>query len=180
MDEIKLAPYGFMAEFKEPEELVSAAQQAYDAGYRHMDAYSPMPVHGLAEALGFYRTWMPPIVLTGGVLGCIGGFSLCIYMAVISYPHNVGGRPLNSWPAWIPITFETTVLLAALSAVLGMIALNGLPRPYHPVFNVAEFARATQDRFFLCIQSEDPLFDPVATWRFLEALHPETVNHVAP
>jgi hypothetical protein len=174
----KTGRWGLLAEFTEPEELVNAAQKAYDAGYRQMDAYSPMPVHGLSDALGFYRTWMPQIVLTFGLLGCISGFSLCYYMAVIAYPLNVGGRPLNSWPQWIPITFELTVLFAALSAVIGMIGLNGLPKPYHPVFNVPRFSLASQDRFFLCIEASDPKFDPVETRLFLEKLQPYEISNV--
>lgn len=170
--------YGLMAEFVEPDSLLHAAEKAYAAGYRKMDAYSPMPVHGLAEAIGFHRTGMPPLVLGGGLLGCLFGFGLCYYMAVISYPHNVGGRPLNSWPAWIPITFECTVLFAALSAVLGVLALNRLPEPYHPVFNVQQFAKASQDRFFLCIMAVDPQFDPEDTRRFLETLQPEAIQNV--
>lgn len=156
-----------MAEFATPEELVTAAERAYAAGYRKMDAYSPMPVEGLSEAIGFTRNFVSPAVLTGGLLGCMGGFSLLYWIAKIAYAHNVGGRPLNSWPAYIPITFECTVLLASLTAVFGMFAMNGLPMPYHPVFNVAAFNRASKDRFFLCIESDDPKFDPAGTREFL-------------
>jgi hypothetical protein len=170
--------WGLLAEFSEPEDLVEAATRAYEAGYRKMDAYSPMPVHGLAEAIGFNRNAVAPVVLVGGVFGCVSGFMLCYWIAVITYPLNVGGRPLNSWPAWIPITFEVTVLVASLSAVIGMLIMNGLPQPYHPVFNVPRFALASQDRFFLCIESSDPLFDPVETAQFLGQLHPDFVSNV--
>jgi hypothetical protein len=170
--------YGLMAEFDEAEQLLDAAKKAYAAGYRKMDGYSPIPVHGLFEAMGRKHTWMPQIVLTGGVLGCIGGYSLCFYMSVIAYAHNVGGRPVHSWPAYIPITFECTVLLAALSAVFGMIAINGLPMPYHPVFNVPRFLRASNDGFFLCIEASDPHFDPEETRAFLQRLSANEVVEV--
>jgi len=170
--------YGLMAEFDDPEQLVEAARKAYDAGYRKMDGYSPIPVHGLFEAMGRKHTWMPQIVLTGGLLGCIGGYSLCYYMTVIAYAHNVGGRPVHSWPAYIPITFEWTVLLAALSAVFGMIAINGLPRPYHPVFNAPRFLRASNDGFFLCIEADDPQFDLEKTRAFLQSVSAKEVAEV--
>src|SRR5580765_4021768 len=125
--------YGLMAEFASPEELLEAARRAFAAGFRKMDAYSPFPVHGLAEAIGFHRTYVPLIVLIGGIIGCLGGFFLQYFNAVIDYPINIGGRPLNSWPAFIPVTFETTILIAALSAVFSVIVLNKLPMPYHPV-----------------------------------------------
>jgi hypothetical protein len=170
--------YGLLAEFRTPEELVHAAQRANEAGYQRMDAYSPMPIHGLFEALGRRHTWMPQIVLGGGLFGCIGGYALCYYMSVTAYAHNVGGRPVHSWPAYIPITFECTVLAAALSAVVGMIALNGLPMPYHPVFNAPDFLRASQDRFFLCIFADDPQFDGVKTRDFLTSMSPVGVTAV--
>jgi hypothetical protein len=168
-----------MARFEDPEQLLEAANRAYAAGYRNMDAYSPMPIDGLAEAVGFRRNWVSPIVLFCGLSGCVGGFSLLWWISVIAYPHNVGGRPFNSWPAYIPITFECTVLLAALSAVIGMLALNKLPMPYHPVFNVQSFSeRASIDRFFLCIEASDPKFDVSKTKAFLEQLNPEEVAAV--
>jgi hypothetical protein len=172
--------YGLMAEFDRPEELRSAAQQAYAAGYRRMDAYTPFPVEGLAEALGLHRTRLPLVVLLGGIVGCIGGFGLQYYASVIDYPLNIGGRPLNSWPSFVPVTFETTILCAALAAVLGMLALNGLPMPYHPVFNVPEFQRASRDGFFLCIEAADPKFDAAQTRTFLESLNPREVSEVEP
>ena len=171
--------YGLMAEFEEPEQLLEAAHKAYAAGYRKMDAYTPMPIEGLAEAVGFRRNWVSLIVLAGGLTGCIGGFGLLWWITVIAYPHNVGGRPFNSWPAYIPVTFECTVLLASLSAVVGMFALNKLPMPYHPVFNNPEFAkRASIDRFFLCIEAGDPIFDKEKTKAFLLNLKPEEVAEV--
>lgn len=171
--------YGLLAEFREPEELVAAAQRAYTAGYRRMDAYSPFPVAGLAEAIGFHRTRLPLIVLIGGILGCLGGFFMQYYIAVIDYPLNIGGRPFNSWPSFIPVTFEMTILLAALFTVFGMLALNGLPMPYHPVFHVERFALATQDHFFLCIEAADPQFDRQHTQHFLTTLGAHEVTEVA-
>ena len=172
--------YGLMAEFDQPEPLLEAARRVFEAGYRKMDAFAPMPVEGLAEAIGFRSNAVPRLVFTAGLSGAIGGFGLMYWISVIAYPHNVGGRPLNSWPAYIPITFECMVLLACLTAVVSMIMLNGLPQPYHPVFNVARFARASRDRFFLCIEATDPLFDEETTRRFLEDLHPQEVFDVAP
>jgi hypothetical protein len=170
--------YGLLAEFENPTDLMQAAIRVRAAGYRRVDAYTPFPVEGLAEALGFTHTGMARMVLIGGLIGCMGGFLLQYYGAAISYPLNVGGRPLFSWPAFIPITFETTVLVAALAAVLGMLALNGLPMPYHPVFHAPRFALATQDRFFLCIQARDPQFDAAETRRLLLALRPREVVEI--
>jgi hypothetical protein len=171
--------HGVMARFEDPEKLLAAAKRAYSAGYREMDAYSPMPIDGLAEAIGFTRHWVSLVVLIGGLAGCIGGFGLLWWIAVIAYPHNVGGRPFVSWPMYIPITFECTILLAALSSVVGMLVMNKLPMPYHPVFNVESFAkRASIDRFFLCIEANDPKFDRAQTRAFLEQLHPEEVAEV--
>jgi hypothetical protein len=170
--------YGLLAEFENPQDLLIAARRAYEAGYRRMDAYTPFPIDGLAEAIGFHHTRLPLIVLIGGIIGGIGGFLLQYWVSVIAYPLNVGGRPLNSWPAFIPVTFELTILVAALSAVLGMLALNGLPMPYHPVFNVPRFALATRDRFFLCIEATDPQFDREETRRFLERSQPRQVSEV--
>lgn len=172
--------YGLMAEFDTPTALVQAAERARLAGYREMDAYSPIPIHELSEALGVRRTRLPILVFLGGLLGGLGGFGLEYWTQVIAYPLNIGGRPLNSWPQYIPVTFETTVLGAALSAFVGMWALNKLPQPYHPVFNVPAFARASTDRFFLCIEAADPKFDREATGRFLHGLHPVGVSDVAP
>ena len=162
--------YGLMAEFDDPTSVLSAARKAYAEGYRSMDAYSPYPVHGLSEAIGFTRNQVPLLAFVGGVVGGLGGFFLQYWISVIDYPLNVGGRPFNSWPMFIPVTFECTILVAAFSAVLGMLALNGLPRPHHPVFNVDAFKMASQSRFFLCIESKDPQFDRSRTQRFLEGL----------
>jgi hypothetical protein len=162
--------YGLMAEFATPEQLLDAANKTYAAGYRKMDAYTPMPVEGLADAIGFRKHYVSQAVLAGGLFGCVGGFSLLYWISKIAYAHNVAGRPMNSWPAYIPITFECTVLVSALVAVFGMFAMNGLPQPYHPVFNVPEFARASKDRFFLCVEAADPIFDKERTREFLSTL----------
>jgi hypothetical protein len=162
--------YGLMAEFHTPEELLAAARETYAAGYRRFNAYSPYPVEGMAEAVGFHHTRLPLIVLIGGIVGACVGFGLQYWGSAIYYPLNIGGKPLNSWPAFIPITFETTVLFAAFAAVLGMLALNGLPMPYHPVFNVERFALASRDRFFLAIEARDPKFDRQQSEGFLKRL----------
>jgi hypothetical protein len=171
--------HGLMAEYDNPTALVEAATKARLAGYRNMDAYSPIPIHELVEALDLKRTRLPLLVLIGGILGGTGGFSLAAWASAVAYPINVGGRPLVSWPQFIPVTFETTVLGAALTAFLGMWALNKLPQPYHPVFNVDAFTRASTDRFFLVIETSDPRFDRASTWHFLETTHAIGVSEVA-
>jgi hypothetical protein len=171
--------YGLMAEFDDPNALVAAAHLARLEGYRRMDAYSPFPIEELHEALALPHTRLPLIVLIGGLVGCIGGYALQYWASAVAYPLNVGGKPLHSWPAFIPITFECTILVAALSAVFGMLALNGLPMPYHPVFNVPRFALASRNRFFLCIESRDAKFDLEGTRYFLESLNPREVSTVA-
>lgn len=162
--------FGVLAEFAEGDELVAAAGTVHEAGYRHVEAYSPLPVEGLAEALGFQRTGLPLVVLCGGIVGCLCGYALQYYTTVVAYPLNIGGRPLNSWPSFVPVMFEVTVLFAALSAVLGMLGMNGLPRPHHPLFAVPQFDRASQDGFFLLIRQSDPLFDKTATRELLHQL----------
>jgi len=170
--------YGLMAEFRHPEEVLAATQRAYQAGYRQMDAYTPFPVEGLGEALGRKGTAVPLIVLVGGIIGGLGGYFMQWYAMVIDQRVNVGGRPFHSWPAFIPITFELTVLSASLFALVGLFALNRLPQPYHSVFNAPDFHRASQDRFFLCIESNDLIFDPGRTRQFLENLRPDRIAEV--
>lgn len=170
--------YGLMAEFENPQDLLEATKATYEAGYRQMDAYSPFPVEGLAGALGMHHTRLSLIVLAGGVIGGLGGFFMQYYASVIDYPLNVGGKPLFSWPAFIPVTFELAILGAALAAILGLFGLSGLPMPYHPVFNVERFEQASRNRFFLCIESVDPKFDSEATRAFLQALDPTEVSEV--
>lgn len=162
--------YGVMAEFESPTAVVEAARRSYSAGYRRMDAFSPYPIEELTEALGIKHSKLPLIVLIGGILGCLGGYGLCYWVSAIVYPINIGGRPLHSWPAFIPVTFECTILLAAFAAVFGMLALNGLPQPYHPVFNVDAFEMVSRNRFFLCIEARDPMFKFEKTREFLEGL----------
>ncbi len=170
--------YGLMAEFPDPGSVVEAARRVREAGYRKVDAFSPYPIEELSEALELDRSRLPLLVLMGGAAGLIGGYGLQYWVSVIAYPLNIGGRPYHSWVAFIPVTFETTILVAALTAVLGMLALNGLPEPYHPVFNVPRFALASKDRFFICIEATDPKFDQDETWRFLISLGPRVVSEV--
>ncbi len=171
--------YGVMGEFSTPEELIHAVEKVREAGYRRLDAYAPFPVEGLSEALGLKRNMVPAICLIGGLTGGLGGFFFQYWVNVIAYPLNIGGRPFNSWPAFIPVTFELTILGAALSAVFGMLALNGLPQPHHPVFNVHRFSHASADRFFLCIESRDPKFHLADTARILQEVHAHHVTEVS-
>ena len=172
--------YGLMAEFDTPGKLVKAAERVRLAGFKNFDAYSPIPIEELSEAMGLRRTRLPLIVLLGGIFGGLGGYGLEYWTQVIAYPMNIGGRPFHSWPHFIPVTFETTVLGAALAAFVGLWALNGLPQPYHPVFNVPAFDRASRDRFFLVIETSDPRFDARQTRLFLSELSPVGVSDVAP
>ena len=170
--------YGLMAEFDSAQELVDAAHKTHQAGYHEMDAYSPFPVEGLADAIGFHKNRVPFVVLMGGLIGGLSGFALQYWVAAITYPVNVGGRPYFSWPSFIIVTFELTILFAGLSAAFGMIALNGLPMPYHPVFNVAEFAKASENKFFLVVFSSDPKYDGARTRDFLQSLAPHNLWEV--
>ncbi len=170
--------YGMIAEFTGPDPLVEATKSAFEAGYRRLDAYTPFPVHGLAEAMGRRGIRIPLIVLAGGIIGGLGGFLLQVYGATYDYPLNVGGRPYFSWPSFIPITFELTILGAVFAAVFGMLALNGLPQPHHPIFNAPNFELATRSHFFLCIEAADPSYDNAKTRTFLESLGPKSVSEV--
>ena len=172
--------YGVMAEFNNPTSLVNAAREARARGYRKLDAYSPFPIEELTEVLHLPKSKLPLIVLIGGILGGLTGYLMQYYVTVIYFPINIAGRPLHSWPMYIVITFELTVLFAALAAVFGLLAVCGLPMPYHPTFNVPRFALASRNRFFLCIQARDPLFDREQTSAFLLALEPREVSEVAP
>lgn len=172
------AIYGLMAEIRTPEALVEAALRAREAGYRRIEAYSPFPVEGLTEAVGFAGSRIALATLVGGIAGGLGGFFLQWYSSVVSYPVNIGGRPLNSWPEFIPVTFETTVLFAAVAAVIAMLAGNGLPRLRHPVFDAPHFDHATRNRFFLCLVADDARFELASARRFLEELHPMRVVEV--
>jgi hypothetical protein len=171
--------YGLMAEFDSATAIVSAARKARDAGYAKVDAYTPFPIHELDAALQLPRTRLPWLVFFGGIAGLLSGFALQYWVSVIDYPLNIGGRPLASWPAFVVPSYELTILFAAITAVVGMIALNGLPRPYHPVFNAPNFSNASKDRFFLCIEAADGKFDSAGTRDFLEALDPLGVTDVA-
>jgi hypothetical protein len=170
--------YGVIGEFEKPEQLVHAAAKIRESGYRYFEAYSPFPVEGLSEAMGIRRNLVPLITLLGGLVGGLGGFGFQYWAAVISYPQNIGGRPLNSWPAFIPVTFELTILCASLCAVFGMLALNGLPQPHHPIFNAHRFTHASSDRFFVCLQARDKKFQLAETARFLQSLNARHVSEV--
>lgn len=170
--------YGLVAEFETPEALLNAARQTREAGYVALDAYTPFPVDGLSEALKLPPSPLPLIVLIGGLIGAAGGFFLQTYGMVFDYSYLVAGRPYFSWPAFIPITFESTILVAALAATFGMLMLNRLPRPHHPVFNTPHFRRASVDGFFLCIMARDPQFDRTATRALLKSLHPHYIFEI--
>ncbi|WP_437224133.1 DUF3341 domain-containing protein [Planctomicrobium sp. SH661] len=170
--------HGLLAEFADTDSLIEAARVLTQKGYRRVEAYSAFPVEGVSEALNYQHTRLPYLVLCGGILGCIGGYAMQYWIAAIAYPLNIGGRPYNSWPAFIPVTFECTILLASLTAVFGMLALNGLPRPHHPLFAVPQFARASTDGYFIGVQSNDPLFDLEETAKLLHELHAKEVIEV--
>ena len=170
--------HGMAARFEDASALTAAARAARLQGYQRMDAYSPFPIHEMDEALGIRRSILPMLVLAAGIAGCVGGFAMQYWMSVVDYPLNIAGKPLVSWPQWVPVAFETTVLLAALTAAFGMFALNGFPMPYHPMFNVKGFDRVTTDAFFLCIEADDPLFDASNTAKFLQDLGALEVSEV--
>lgn len=170
--------YGLVAEFETAHDLLEATEKTRKAGYTRIDAHSPLPIHGMEEAIGQSYTRLPIIVAIGGFTGCCFGFGLQYWTSVIDYPIMIGGKGLNSWPAFIPVTFECTILFAAIAAVLGMIFMNGLPRPNHPIFETPNFERASQDRFFLAIEAEDPKFERGSTRTFLEELNPHAVSEV--
>jgi hypothetical protein len=188
--------YGLTAEFTEPAQIVTAVERVREAGYRSIDCYTPFPVHGLAEAMDFDDIRVPWMIFIAGMLGTCAGYflewsvnapiveqvlrklPLDVISRQYSYPLNIGGKPFHSWPTFIPVCYETTILFAALCAFVGMLALNGLPRPHHPIFNARNFDRASQDRFFLCIEAVDPKFDYENTWALLQSLGPEAVAEV--
>lgn len=174
------ASYGLLAEFDDPGALINAAKRAYEAGYRQLDTFSPYPIEEAWEAIGHHDRRLSFIVLAGGVAGLLTGIGLQEWVHQLAYPINIAGKPLNSWPQFVPVTFELTILFAALSAVFGMIILNGLPQPYHPVFNVPRFEHASRDKFFLLVESTDPKFDRARTLDFLKGLNPSEVNDVEP
>jgi hypothetical protein len=170
--------YGLMAEFDTPQALVDAARKTNLAGYKKVDAYSPFPIEGLAEEIGFHHDEVPLVTLIGGIIGGCTGYLMQWWISAVDYPLNIGGKPQHSWPAFIVITFEMTILFAVLSAVFGMLALNGLPMPYHPVFNVPRFAMASKDRFFLIVFSSDPKYNPATTRSFLNGLSAVSISEV--
>ena len=174
------AIYGLMAEFDDPTALVAAAKRTYAAGYRKIDTFSPYPIEEAWEAIGQHDRRLSLIVLGGGLTGLLTGLGLQEWVHQIAYPINIAGKPLNSWPQFVPVIFELTILFAALSGVIGMILLNGLPMPYHPVFNVARFERASRDKFFLLVESADPKFDRMQTLDFLKTLNASEINEVEP
>lgn len=170
--------YGLLAEYDTLDGLIHGLERVKEAGYKKLDAFTPFPDHTVCNLVAERRSRVPLLVLIGGLTGAVLGFGMQVWVSVIDYPLNIGGRPLFSWPAFIPVTFETTILLGAFAAVFGMLALNGLPRPYHPVFNVASFERATTDRYFMLIEASDPRFDQVGTRAFLEGLGSREVSDV--
>ncbi|MCS7026888.1 MAG: DUF3341 domain-containing protein [Bryobacteraceae bacterium] len=170
--------YGLMAEFSTPEELVQAAHRTHEEGYRKFDAFSPIPIEELHHAMHLKDSPLPKFVITAGILGCLGMFGFLYWISAIDYPLNVGGRPLYSWPSFIPVTYEITVLSAGLTTVASLLLLCGFPMPYHPVFNVPRFKLASRDKFFLCIEAEDPKFDLQRTKEFLASLRPYEVSEV--
>lgn len=170
--------HGMLAEFDDPAAVVEAIHRTQEEGYTEFDTFSPYPVEEFADAQHAHHSWLPWLVLLGGCAGAFTGWALEFWTSTEIYPMNIGGRPYNSWPAFIVVMFECTILFGAFTAVFGMLALNGLPAPYHPLFNVPSFKRASQDRYFLCIESKDPNFDAARTRSFMESLNPIEVNEV--
>lgn len=170
--------HGLIAEFDDPDTLLTATTKAHEAGYRAMDAYAPYPVHGLAEAMGVRKTYVSLVTLIGGFTGALTGLGMQYFASVWHYPYSIGGKPNFSWPAFMPITFELGILFAAFSALGSMLIFNGLPQPYHPVFNAKRFERASSDGFFLCIETTDAQYDTEQTKTFLEGLGPVEVSEV--
>jgi Protein of unknown function (DUF3341) len=170
--------YGLMAEFDSAQELLDAARKTHEYGYRNMDAYSPFPIEGLADAIGFHKNAVALVVLIGGLLGALSAYSLQYWVAVITFPTNIGGRPYHSWPSFIVVTFELTILFGGIFSLLGMLALNNLPMPYHPVFNVPAFTQASENKFFLVVEATDPQYDPAGTREFLSGLAPRMISEV--
>lgn len=161
--------FGVVAEFLDPNALMEAARLSREHGYKHMDCYTPFPVHGLSEAMGFKEFIVPIMIFCGGVVGACAGLGLQYYTSVIDYPWNVGGRPMFSWQSFIPVTYECTILLAGLTAVFGTLALCGFPKPYHPIFSAEGFERASQDRFFICLEARNKDFDAEKAYQFLKS-----------
>jgi hypothetical protein len=176
----KYPVFGVMAEYDTPAAVITAAKQAFDAGYRQMDAYTPFPIEEVSEMLGFQRhhNKVPLATLIGGLLGGLGGYTLACFASSVWFPLNIAGRPYITWPLYIPVTFESTILIAGLSCAIGMLAMNGLPSPYHPVFNVPGFSLATNNRFFLCIEARDPKYDEAAVTDFLKQTNAREVTRV--
>jgi hypothetical protein len=176
----KPALHGVMGEFSDPQDLVDAIEKVRAEGYTKIDAYTPFPIEEVWEAIGHHKSPVPLVVLIGGIIGGLSGFFLQYWVSAIEYPLNVGGRPFNSWPAFIPVTFECTILGAVLSAVAGVFIINGLPEPYHPVFNVPRFAFASRDRYFLCIEATDPKFDRDIAHQLLQEVRATEIADVEP
>ncbi len=170
--------YGVIAEFDNPQELLNATKAAYDAGYRRIEAYTPYPIEEVSEAVSPHRGRLPLIVLLGGIIGGLAGFALQYYTQVIEYPLNIGGRPFNSWPSFVPVTFEMTILGASLAAIFGMLGLNGLPRPHHPIFNAPRFELASRSHFFLLVECYDRKFNKDEVMEFLRGFNPMEVSVV--
>lgn len=177
-EETKNPLYGVIAEFDSADDLLHAAKQAYSEGYRKMDAFTPFPVHGLAEAMGPDDNRIKWLIFLGGLVGVSAGIGLEYWASVHAYPHNVGGKPLWSWPLFVPPAYECMILFASAAAFFGMFALNGLPRPHHPVFSAKRFELASQNKFFMVIESVDPKFDREGTAKFLSTLNPAQISEV--